>query len=584
MYDLLIKNGKIIDGTGVDAFVADVGIVGDTIAAVGDLDGEQAVRTIDAEGKVVTPGFIDPHSHNDLNMLIWPENEGNVMQGVTTAISGNCGFSPAPVEDVYVFSAWEYRLCYEAEPSVYTEVQFFFDLEKMKEQFKKVYDFDLDYKTLPEYFEKATRSGFSVNYYPFVGHNNIRTAVMGRDCLRNATAEELEKMKLIMHECMKAGARGLSTGLDYPPGCYATTEEIIELAKVAKEYGGSYITHFRSSKVFITGDPTSEPAEGIKEAIRIGRDAGIKVHLSHMIPTKNSSKGELTVEDKLLAATEAKDLIDEAVRDGVEITYDVIPNTVVGGHIVPTFAAVLKPWLLIAGSVEQAVKNLSIPEYADVVKKEMKAGKWPFTGFPGRPTPEASYCLIRHKDESMQGRTVKEIMAEKGWECFYQAVIDIFLADPYARMKYLAGFDEIWLKEILDHPLAMPSSDTFSYNSDSNIGLDPPLEKLPSVNNFCYAIRYLLNYGKERLEDSIYHMTGLPAKSFGIDDRGKIAAGCKADVVVLDYDRLATNEDYVEPRRFPDGVEYVIINGVITGDHKKHTGAKAGSVLAPRKA
>jgi len=579
VYDLLIKRGKVIDGTGGDAFAADVGIVGDTIVAVGDLHEEQAAKIIDAQGKIIAPGFIDPHSHNDLNMLIWPENEGNVMQGVTTAIAGNCGFSPAPIESVYVFSAWEYRLCYEAEPSVYTEIKFFYDLEKMKEQFKKVYNFDLDYRTLPEYFTKAEKAGFSVNYYPFVGHNNIRTAVMGLDCLRNATEEEIEKMKDLMRECMKAGARGLSTGLDYPPGCYATTEEIIELAKVAKEFGGTYITHFRSSKLFITGDPTSEPTEGIKEAIRIGKEAGIKVHLAHMIPTKNSLKGELTEEDKILAATEAKDLVDEALKDGVDITYDVIPNTVAGGHIVPTFAAVLKPWILIAGSVEQAVKNLSIPEYADMVKKEMKEGKWPFTGFPGMPTPEGSLNLIRHKDESMQGRTVKEIMTEKGWDCFYQAVIDIFLADPYARLKYVAAFDEKWLKEVLDHPLAMPSSDTFSYNSDSNIGLDPPLEKLPSVNNFCYAIRYMLNYGKDRLEDTIFRMTGLPAKTFGLGDRGVIAEGRKADIVVLDYEHLATNEDYIDPRQFPDGIEYVIINGEITGEHKKHTGVKAGRIL-----
>jgi len=407
MLDLIIKNGTIIDGTGKEKYKADLGIQGDKITLIGDLQNKKAERVIDAQGKFVTPGFIDPHSHADANLLIWPENEGSVMQGITTTIGGNCGSSPAPLKDIYLSSGWTYRLLHNASPKYYSDTQPFIDLEKMKKELKKQYDYDLNYDKMEGFFKKAEEQGFSVNLYPFVGHNAIRAVVMGLDCKRAATEEELEKMKILLRQEMEAGCRGLSTGLDYI-GSYATTDEIIELAKVAKEYDGMYVSHFRQVSN-MTDEDDLGVIKGIEEGIRIGKESGIQVNLSHMFPAFKLKRDD-TLEKKVEAAQIIKDLINKARSEGVQISYDVIPNVSGGGSSNPNLIRSFRPWILASGSVEQFIQNLSITDYVEALKRDIKTEKWGWLILNTWPLDEFIY-IIKSSVGEFEKKSIRQIMA-----------------------------------------------------------------------------------------------------------------------------------------------------------------------------
>lgn len=577
-YDIVIKNGRVVDGTGKDAYIADVAIKGDKIAAIGSFQESDASRVIDATGKIVCPGFIDTHSHADLNLLIWPHNEADVMQGVTTTISGNCGFSPAPVGDIYLFSAWEYNLVYEVTKDPYNIINFFNDIDAMKKAMKKTYNYDMDYKTMAEFFQKAEKAGFSVNYYPFVGHNPIRVEAMGKDCMREATPEELEKMKEILRREMKAGARGLSSGLDYPPGSCSTTDELVELAKVAKECGGMYVSHVRSAHINEKGEMEMSIIHGIKEAIEIGRRSGIRVHVSHILPAFDVSEDD-SEEQKIKSAAEVLKLIDDAVADGVDISCDVIPNISGGGFSCNRLSFFLRPWVLECGSAGKLLERLDDPEYLKKVKYEMGTSNYTYANKNRLPVLPQWIMISRCDDPSFSGKIVSEIMADKGWE-FEDTLINIFKADIKTNaLLFLSTITPEFLKTVTRHPRVIPCSDGFSYDLDSNIGLSDELGQYPHPNNYCYSTRYILEYGKPRIEDTIRQMTGYPAERFFIKDRGILKEDYFADIVVLDMDKLKTNEDYIEPRNFPDGVDCVLINGVVTGEKKTHTQAKAGRIL-----
>ncbi len=581
-FDIIIRNGIIVDGTGKDKYKSDIGIIGDTIVEINDFSAKEDVlaeRYIDAKGAYISPGFIDPHSHNDLNLLIWPENEANVLQGITTAISGNCGFSPAPIKEDIFFSGWEYKISYEITKEKYKEAEFIMNRDSMKKALKEAYNFDLDYETLGEFFCKSKSDGFSVNYYPFVGHNNIRLEAMGRDCFREATKEEIEKMKVILRREMEAGARGLSTGLDYPPGAYSTTEELIELSKVAKEYNGTYISHVRSMKLYLDKTESLDPdiMSGIRELIRIGKETGIRVHVAHVLPAFQISRDD-SYEKKRESVDCIIELFNNALKDGVDISYDVIPNTSGGGVMISNLAYLLKPWVLENSSVKELLKKLEDKEYEDYVKKDMKECEYAYANKNLITNLDDMFVIIKCSEESFQGNSIRRIMRMKNWE-YEDAIINILRIDPETKMKFDVGSPEECLEILLDHPNAIPSSDGFSYNLDSNPGLSDELSKLPHPNNFCYIIRYLTLYKKDRIEDSIRQITSYPAERFNIPDRGIIREGFKADIVIFNEDKLKTNENFIDSRQIPEGIDYVIINGQLTGELKKHLGTKAGRII-----
>src|SRR4030066_40336 len=320
MLDILNKNARIVDGNGSPSFEGSIGIKEEKISAIGDLSESQAGTVIDANGLAVSPGFIDIHAHSEFTLLADRRGEGKVMQGVTTEVSGNCGLSAGPLYGDY--------------------------FERRKGDLEEV-GLELSWHDLDEYFELVETVGMSLNFATLIGHGNLRGSVVGYGD-RKPAEKEMEKMKTLLREAMKAGGFGLSSGLIYPPGVYSETEELIELAKVVKEFGGIYASHMRSE-----GDRL---LEAIAEAIRIGEEGEIPVQISHL---------KIGGERNWHKLEEAFELIEAARGRGVDVTADRYPYTASSTDL----DAILPSWAY-EGGVDAELKSVSPPEKRETLKKE----------------------------------------------------------------------------------------------------------------------------------------------------------------------------------------------------------------------
>ena len=272
MKTIIIRKGTIINGNKEDSFIGDIKIAGDKIEKILDNIEESADIEIFADGKIVCPGFIDPHSHADVDLLFAPENKANLMQGVTTFIGGNCGDSLVPVgKENWEMGTQHYAKLKNFVPYYYDQSIPPMDKENAIKEYKESYGVDLSFETFSQYFAELNKKGFSVNYYPLIGHNNLRKIVMGKDCNREATAAEIEQMKVILKENLEMGINGMSTGLDYLPGTFSSKEEVLELSKTLKDYNGIYASHVRSRTMFVDGKPGFHQDRGISEAVNIGK-------------------------------------------------------------------------------------------------------------------------------------------------------------------------------------------------------------------------------------------------------------------------------------------------------------------------
>ena len=576
MYDILIKNGWIVDGTGKDKYIADIAIKDGIIEKIGKLDGAVAKKTIDAGERHVTPGFIDPHAHSDMSLLVWPRNEAFTLQGVTTQICGNCGLSAAPIGDEFwEFWCWEYKCMDEMQKSLFDPYNFQMPKEEMVKAIKEEYGLDVSWKTLGEFMDHAESKGFSCNYYPLSGHNHIRNAVMGK-IDRPANEEELEKMKAILRGDMENGSQGFSTGLDYPPGRFSDTAEVEALVRVAGEYGGVYNSHIRGF------DPEKpdvfNQVYGIREATELCRRTGIKTNIAHMFPIFTYGPENTPEMDRAVALATVAELERGWREEGLPIMYDVIADPSMGGSTLPYLIFLMRAWVLMCGSVGEFLKRLAYQDFVDMIKTQVAEGKGDLLSSK-LPDPGRLIKVAACAEKKFEGKLIYEIMKEEKTDNPVDAVLIVLKADPYAGMSLQVCNDKECVEILLSSERSMPSSDGFAFDLDTFLGLPYPLHRRPHPNNYCYAVRYLLNYGGPRFEDKVKQMTGVPAEWFNLDKRGTLEEGKWADIVVIDLPNLATNEDAVDPGRAPDGIDYVIINGVIAAEHKKHTGALAGKVL-----
>lgn len=573
-FDLLIRNGTIIDGTGKDKYVGDLGIVDEKIVEIGDLKNAEANKIIEAQGKYIAPGFIDAHSHGDMTILAWPKSDNYIMQGVTTIIAGNCGYMPAPIKDIYQFTIWESKAIHEFAPSYFVPTQLL-DLEKVKKAMKKVYDIDMDWTTVDGYLSKLENKKISVNFCPVVGHNQIRAAAMGADCARPANPEEIEEMKKLLIEAINDGVIGMTVGLDYHPGMFASKEELIELAKVLKEHDLLYTTHWRSLP-----DPQGgyNMLTGFKEALSIAEETGVKMQISHLLPLY-SIRPERTPELTKAAAEATIKLIVDSIKKGARIAYDVIPNHLTGGVLnYENLILLLKPYVLMAGSVEQFVKNLGVPDYRTYLEEDIeKVGKKYLT--MSKPNWENMFTISQSKIKSYEDKTIKEISLEQD-KTPLNVVLDILKEDPYTKMIMTLEQLPIEGVEIFtSHPLGMIGADVFACDKDASFDYDEPLNSTPNPNTFSYAIKYITKFRRPRIEDTIRSMTGYPAEWFGLKDRGTIEKNKFADIVIFDLENLKCYDEEVDYKQYPDGINQVIVNGKLTAENKNHLGVKEGKVL-----
>ena len=529
-YDLLIRNGRIIDGSGNPWFYGDVAVKADRIVALGRISGE-AKRTIDATGLVVAPGFIDIHSHSDWTLLEDGNAQSKIRQGVTTEVLGESG-SVAPYKGKLV----PRPVSVKNEPA--------------------------HIRTIAEYFAAIERSGVSVNVATYVGQGNIWQCVMGNSFAR-PDAAELKRMKELLAEAMDDGAFGLSTALMMPPSSLATTEDLIELCKVVGEHGGIYSTHIRDEGLGVF--------DSVKEAIQIGERALVAVDILHLKIADEKYWGRMK---------EVVALIDEARRRGVNVQANVYPYTRGNNDLV----SIIPPWAH-EGGRSNLLARLKDPAQRPRLKHDISNGvsNWynHYTAVGG----DWRRMLIS-ANNPYKGLTMDRVIAMKSEGRTptpepLDVLFDLLIEQDGSVSTVYAHHTEEDMNVALSQPWCSIGSD------GSALATEGPLRRgNPHPRNFGTFPRVLGIYARERglirLEDALRKMTSLNAAKLGIRDRGWLRAGAFADITIFDDKRIVDRSTYEEPFHYNEGIEYVIVNGQLVLDRGKHTGARPGRPLRHR--
>jgi N-acyl-D-amino-acid deacylase len=527
MFDILIKNGKVIDGTGNPWIASDVGIAGGKFTAVGRLGDARARQSIDARGKFVCPGFVDGHSHSDLFNLVEPEARQKVMQGITTENGGMDGMSVAPIrpEDI---AGWRTHLGgLDGDP-----------------------DLKWRWGSFAEYLDAVDAAGAAVNFCSYVGLGTIRLMVMGMDG-RAATGAEIEQMKRIAAEAMEQGARGISAGLIYPPSSYQSLAEIVEIAKVVRRHDGIFDVHMRSESDGIAG--------AIEEVLEIGRRSEIPVLITHFKIRGKKNWGRAA---ELLAMLEA------ARREGVDVTIAQYPYTA-GSTILH---AVIPPWYHTKGP-EQLVRTLR--ENRAAVKKDIRERMdWEnFSAIVGWENIKVS-SVAGEANRDLEGKCIAEIAALRGNDDPADAACDLLVEENLAVGMINFGLSEPDVLEIMQSP-------TVSIITDGLLG-----GKKPHPRTYGTFPRVLGHYVRDQQvmswEDAVRKMTSLPAQKLRLKAKGVLAEGFDADVVVFDPQTVAERSTYEDPRQHPAGIDWVIVNGAVVVAEGAHTGERPGRTVRSR--
>ncbi|OGD56808.1 hypothetical protein A3K78_10240 [Candidatus Bathyarchaeota archaeon RBG_13_52_12] len=537
-YDLLIKNGKVIDGAGNPWYWGDVAVEGDRIAAIAKLPEAKAERVIDARGLVAVPGFIDAHSHSDFTTLVYREMESTVMQGITTVAAGQCGSTAAPVNP-------EFRETFEKD---------------MNAQLPPGVTIKVTWSTFDEYLREEEKAGLGANVAHMVGHGAIREAAMGPDA-RDPTAKELRRMKELCAEAMKAGAYGLSSGLIYPPGIFAKTRELVEVAKVAAEYGGIYDTHIRGEGRALL--------KSVKEAIAIGEKAGIPVQISHHKAANKAVWGKSRTTLRLIEKARAK---------GVDVTVDQYPYPAGATGLV----TLLPPWVH-DGGMEKLLARLADPKQRERMRKDINEGIPGWENFAGELGWEnVLVSSIKGAiNKKYEGKMMDVIAREMNEKDVFDALWRLILAEEGTPGMIIFSMDEGDIKRIMASPYQMVGTDSSSVSTAGPFGFGKPHPRhfgtYPRVLG-----KYVREEGVMRLEEALRKMTSFPSQRFGILDRGLLRPGMYADITVLDPDKVIDKATFEDPHQHPEGIPYVVVNGKVTVDDGKYKKVLAGKTLRKR--
>ncbi|MDR1619155.1 MAG: amidohydrolase family protein [Clostridiales bacterium] len=573
MLDLIIRNGTIVDGTGKDCYAGDIGIVGKKIKVIGLLADAVARKEIDAVGKYVTPGFIEPHSHADLGVLMTPSMESYLMQGVTTVVGGNCGHAMAPMNDeIYRSAIVDFPVIFKAEPKYFELATLMVSREKAKKAIKELYDIDLDWHTFDEYIAKCNENGMDCNIAPLAGYSAIRSAVMGMDSMRSATDNEANKLEQSVRDCMLAGAYGLSTGLDpqYLPGLFATDEETVRMLRVVREYNGIFTSHTFNQRM----DGTGSRMDGYRVMIEQAKAADIRANVSH-VHVFGMSSGD---DGGLAAAKETLLYFEEAVASGLDLSYDIIPSPYSVDYTVPYFAFFLRPFLLMSGSREKLAENFSVPDFRLMVHKVIEGGMYPILDETQPMNYLGLLTMLRHSEAGFVGSTLTKIASLRKQSAL-DVMMDLFTMDPDMEANIsMSNFGEA-IDLLSRQPMAMVCADGLCCTKDTNFTANSEMPLLPNAMTLSFIPRYILSYGEPRFEDTIRRISGFVAERFGIAKRGTIKEGNFADIVVLDRKKLYSYDRDEQFLQYPDGFDHVIVNGTPVIEKKVHLKTSPGKML-----
>lgn len=491
---------------------ASVAVCGDRIAGIGDYDESNARTVIDAGGRVLAPGFIDMHSHSDAIYLINPRAESKVRQGVTTEVTGQCGSQAAPLYGEAVKAA-----------------------SKLVRQ----YGINIDWQSYAQFCEKLEAARLAINCAPLVGHGSIRACVIGYD-KRSPTSAELARMVEIVEESMESGAFGISTGLIYPPGCYADTDEISALAKAAADYGGIYATHMRSEMDGLI--------DSVLESMEVGKRSGATVLISHHKVSGKHNWG-------LVAKTTA--MMDEYRAETGSIYCDVYPYTAGStglSSLIPSWAH--------DGGMAKLLERLADAPTRERLKSEME------TGSPGwERLTAAGYENIyvtsveSQQNKPVEGKNIAEIASMRGGKDPRDVVMDLLLEENGAIGMVLFMMCEEDVSTVLRYSHAVVGSDASAISPVGPTGKGKPHPR--AYGTFPRVLgKYVRDEKLLSLEEAVHKMTRLSAQIIGLSDRGAIAPGMAADLVIFDPDTVEDLATFQEPHSFPKGILWVIVNGV----------------------
>ncbi len=516
----------MVDGTGGRGRGADVAVEGDRIAAVGGLCEWRGELELDVRGLTVAPGFIDMHSHSDLSLLINGRAESKLRQGVTTEVIGQCGFSPAPCPEGRreairaLFGVWG------------REVEW-------------------SWGSFGEYLAALRSAGTAVNVAPVAGHSVIRAGVMGQED-RPPTGPEVAEMQAAAARAVEEGAFGISSGLVYAPGMFAETEELVAVAAAAGELGGRYFSHIRGE--------SERLLEAVGEAVEVGRRAGVRVEIAHL---KAEGRGNWGRIGEALAA------IERAQSSGVDVVFDVYPYTAWNtglGQLVPAWAR--------EGGPEAMVGRLRDGDARSRVREELAAAA---AADPGRWERRLLSSVESGANRPLQGMTLAEIAKGRG-AAPEEVVMDLLIEEGGQGSMVGFGMCEEDVARAISHPAATIGSDAAAVAPYGVLG-----EGHPHPRSYGTFPRVLGHYVREEkmlsLEEAVAKMTGRPAERLGLADRGRIAEGMAADIVVFDAETVGDRATYEQPHQYPVGIRYVIVNGVVELEGEEHRGRLAGRVL-----
>jgi len=542
-FDLIIRDGKVIDGSGNPWFRADVGIKDGKIVAVGDLSGTEAARTMDAGGRVISPGFIDMHNHADIGILVRPEAENQVMQGVTTVVIGNCGSSAAP----WNIEAAEVSGDLGVEDSV---------IRTLTEQ-------GIHWETFAEYLNQVEKRGAAPNVAALVGHGNVRTLALGWDN-RPPEAAELDKMRAIVAEAMEAGAFGISYGLMYPPGFFAKLDELVEMNKVVGQYGGFHAIHVRDER-----NP-ERFVKSVQEGIAIGERAGTPAHISHMEAHYPNWEMQTVV----------LEMLEDARARGMDVTCDVPPYLLSTSSL----SVVVPDWAQ-DGGFGKMLARLKDPATRQQIKDFIAAEK-PFANrFFIDGNWDKGWLGESVKNPEFTGKNLAEIAEMMGVEPSFDVAFDILIKEGQDLTAHAQLHSEEAMRILVAHPLSMIATDAGV--SISNTGMANPRGFGSYPVTFRKYVRgedraeEPLERGKKiiTLEDAVRKMTSAPAQRLGLRDRGLVREGMWADLVVFDPLTITDGSTYTNPYQYPTGIDYVLVNGQTVVEKGTHSGSLPGQVL-----
>ena len=508
-YDVVIRNGRVLDGLGHDAVNADVAIRDGKFVKIGEVTGK-GKREIDAAGRYVTPGWIDMMDQSGSVLRKNGLAENKLQEGVTTAIGGEGG-TPVPAGQI------------------------------------------------AEYLNSLERQGISINFGSYFSETQARVAVLGQSS-RKPTAAELDRMKAIMDTAMRQGAMGMTTALIYPPSSYATTDELIEMAKVVSKYGGIYASHIRGEG--------KEVVEAVTEAITIGEQAHVPVEIFHLKVAYKPGWGTLM--------NQVRQVVDQARARGIDVAADMYVYTAGGTGL----EATIPSWAQ-EGGVDSLKARLNNPEIRARLKKEITTGSPGWWNIVESSGGWDGIVLVNAKNPGnaqFEGKTIAAIAKELGKD-----PADVAFNLVQQGQGRVMAIYHMMSEQDIETALRFPWT-TIGSDAGSVAGPGQTDETgLPHPRAFGNFPRVIAVYVKERnvltLPQAIHKMTGLSAKRMKLDHRGSIEVGNWADVTIFDYDTIKDNATYEKPMEYPTGIEYVFVNGVLTMEHGKHTGAKAGKAL-----